>query len=34
MDRHITIALKLLAALYSQGLINGATYQKALARYA
>lgn len=34
MTNSVSIALKLLAALYSQGLINGATYQNALVRYA
>lgn len=33
MPDSIVVALKLLAALYSQGLINGATYQNALTKY-
>ena len=34
MPDTLTIAMKLLTALYAQGLINGATYKSAMAKYA
>lgn len=34
MSDTLTIAVKLLATLYAQGLINAATYKNAVAKYA